>query len=108
MELVRECQDLLLPFSSTHLERAELEIVPKNQAIYIQDKPAYIPDTNTSRSLNSVFVSESLKSESSRVKFKLSPIKYIIPDSQSSVFEQRINNYYESKTNLLDDILSTP
>jgi hypothetical protein len=87
MALARECQDLLLPFSETNLERAELEIMPKNHAIYIQDKPAFLPDAYTNRSTNTTRINDSLESSRSKVKFKLTPIKYIIPENQSTVFD---------------------
>lgn len=58
----------------------------------------------TNRSFISSKVNESLETNRSKVKFKLTPIKYIIPENQTSVMDLSVDKYFDSKANLLEDI----
>ena len=58
MDFVRECQDLLLlPLCKTNFERAELEIKPRNHALYQAEAPSFIP---TDRNSNGLVYSKSI------------------------------------------------
>lgn len=91
-----------MPFSTTNLEKSELEVILKNQAIYLQDAPSYIPtERNSSRTYRSL-LEDSLESSRLKVKFKLSPLKFIIPENKPTVVERSLDNYFDSKKDLFE------
>jgi hypothetical protein len=84
-----------LPLCKTNLERADLELKPKNQAIYQEEAPAYLPDEN--KILKS---SNHLKSinQHRNINFRVSPVRFIIPEIDTSPLENSFNNYFAAKS----------